>query len=355
MPRIPAGRRREEAERKHEERRQERQFCPPPINEPIEEPIEEPSVAVAMIEPEPIPAPPPKKPLPPASDLVAEEIERERRLAVAREELVFRRHELLAEGQDLSAAEYRLLQTGCPRVPGQNDYEYRQTFGEYLNREANRVQTILSLQGRAGSPADREAADALAEKTQRKLDVESPELEQRIRELQEQLSALHLAANVAKTAASDRHAAVSELKGEHLLPSFVRDEIAAARRVDEGDFGAELRKLESRIRSLRGLLDIDPENPVDLEVIKHHVSGNRHFGNDELECLKSVFEFSTEQRPGGVAHRFGAIRPEVWGKYLDEIRVELEAAESRIAAIAGGEQAASDQKIEAMRSHYVPN
>jgi len=334
MPRIPANKLKQQ-----------------PEPNPVDDPIEETTTAVAVAEP--IPAPPPKKPLPPASDLVAEEIERERRLAEAREQLVFRRHALLAEGQDLSASEYRLLQTGCPRVPG--DYENRVAFNEYLNREANRVQTILDLQNQAGSSQDRAAADALAETMQQRLSVESPAIVEKIAELQEQLSALHLAADSARTAAADRHQAVSELKGEHLLPTYVKDEIAAARRVDEGDFGAELRKLESRIVSLRGLLAIDPGSPDGREVVKHHVSGNRHFGNDELECLKSVFEFSTEQRPGGVAHRFGAIRPEVWGKYLDEIRVELEAAESRIAAIAGGEQAASDQKIEAMRSHYVPN
>ena len=335
-----------------------------PIEESIEAtPVAESSSVAATDPPEsapetpPEPIPQPKKaktPPPLVSDLVADELQREQRLAEAREELVFRRYELLKIGQDLSASEYRLLQTAIGKTPHLSDFECKQAFQQYLNKERLRVSKVLDLQGKAGSPSDREASDKQAEATARKRDAEAPGIEERICELQKQLQALRSEADAAQQAADARHQAVKSLCDEKLLPPFVLDEIASCRRENENEFAGELRNLEARKTQIVGTLEIDHNSPTGLAVIRNHVSGSRRFGVDELSRLGAMFEVSIEQRPGGIAHRFGKLRFDRWDAYLDSLREELVAVEARIEAIKEGEQADADRNIEEMRSYYVP-
>lgn len=314
-----------------------------------------PVVATAKPEPKPKPgvSPAPNK-CPPPSQLLAEEIARERRLAKAREELSFRRHELLADGLDLSPDEYRVLKTAVPGSPEQNGPEWQERFNRFLRKEDGRVETILSLQTAGGSPADRAASDKLAKTTATARDSQAPSLEEQIRELQNQLADLHQSATSAKSAADARHDADASLRDPKLLPGFINDELAALERRHTLDFGRELIQLEVRRGQLKGLLALDISTKEGLTSAKGHISGNRRFGPDEMARLKSAFEFSTEQRPGGVAYRFTKLRSGVWDDYLNELRAELDGVENRIAEIACGSQSDANRAIEALKSFHVP-
>lgn len=311
--------------------------------------------AVATIDPPEPPAAPPEpiEPPPPASALIQEEIERDRRLARVREELVQRRHALLARGGDLSVGETRLLQTALPKSPHETDFAYGERFNQFLNREEARVSKIVELQAAAGMPGDRETADKLAEKTAETLETEAPPIEEQIRQLQRQLDELRSAAANTKAAAAARHAAVVALKDEKLLPGFVKDELVAARRANEVDFGGELRQLESRRVQITGTLAVDVETPEGREVAKHHVQGNKRFGVDEFERLRYMFQCSETREGPLIGIKVGAMRPERWQAYCSELRRELAATETRIAELAGGKQVDADAAIEKLRSFYV--
>ena len=97
---------------------------------------------------------------------------------------------------------------------------------------------------------------------------------------------------------------------------------------------------------------LDPSTPEGFESAKNHVSGNSRFGLDVIARLKIVFEFSIEQRPGGLAHRFGKLRAGIWGEYLDELRAELADVGARIESIVGGRQVAADAEVQELQSFY---
>ena len=211
------------------------------------------------------PKPSPKKTSPPKpSDLLIEEVGRQRRLAEAIEQLVFRRHALLVDGQDLSSAEFRLLQTVLPTSPGQNPRDFKEQVDHFLKRENLRVSTIVGLQSAAGKPADREAADELVKTTQRRLDSEGPNLEEEILKLQTKLQELRSAATDSQTAADDRHDADRDLRAEKLLPEFIRDELNAIKRDHSVNFGRELGQLEARQISLTSVIALDCSATITL-------------------------------------------------------------------------------------------
>jgi len=323
-------------------------------SKPIEQ---EPLDAVAVADPPETPprktTPPKKKAaLPKPSDLLAEEIAREKRLAIAREELLFRRHTLLVDGLDLLVDEYRLLETAVPKSATLGDYDYSERFGHFLNRENKRVETIINLQAASGTPIDQAAADKLAKQTAVTRDDQGPALEAEIRERQAKLESLSRAATDAQSAANARHAADENLRDVKLLPPFIRDELNATHRQHTDDFGKELLQLETRQISLTSLLALDVESPEGITSCKLHAQGQPRFGDDEMSRLKHVFTFTAEQGPSGVSHRFEKLRPGVWEDYCDERRQELNDVEGRIESIANGQQAAANREIKALRSFY---
>ncbi len=286
------------------------------------------------------------------TDLVSEELAREERLARAREELTFRRFHLLQEGGDLSSSEMSLLQSAFPRRPELDQAIWCRGWDRHLRHENARVGQVLDLQSRAGTPADQTRADKLAESTAAKLDAEAPAMEEQIRELQNQIGAMQVAATNAKMAAIARHAATNSLQKKELLPIYIVDELNSLIQKHGRSFHHELQQLEGRQVSLVSLIALDvDESP---EVVKNHIGGNSRFGADHIERLKSAFTFSTEQRPGGVSHRFGNLRPGVWESYCQELGEELATVEARMAEIANGPQAAADAAVEQLKSHYVP-
>lgn len=336
--------------------------------EPKSEPIEE-TAAVATI------APPKKKPVPPKpSDLVDEEIRRERRLSEAREELSVRRRTLLADGQDLTPDEMRVLKTAVPRSPTGNQAIWNRDWDRFLRHEDVRIGRVLDLQEAAGTPTDRSTADKLAATSQKKMESEAPAIQEKIRKLQNELGELHQAATSAKSAADARHAAVTDLRDEKLLPQFILDELAALDRCHTRDFGRELVALETRRIQLQSVFAMDQASRGGLDIItgqvegggseedyrkarvgiKSHVGGQARFGVDEMARLQCVFEFSEERRPNGISYRFGKIRDGVWQDYITDLRSELVDVEGRIVAITNGSQSAADAEVEALRSFYLP-
>lgn len=320
-----------------------------PLPDVPDEPKADTPTSVATIEP---PRAPKKAPEP--SRFVVEEVKRERRLAEAREELSFRRHRLLQEGGDLSPDEYALLKTALPRRPDLDRGAWNQGWTRFLRHEDSRVQQVLTLQEAAGTPTDRTTADKLAVATAADSDLKIPTLEEEIRELQNQVGALRRAATSAKEAADARHAAVVGLCTKELLPSYILDEIDAHHHRSTIDFGRALQVLEGRQISLTSLLGLDTETPQGRAVVKGHVGGLARFGVDDMERLRTAFQFSTERVPGGTSYRFGNLRPGVWGSCCDEFRVELTDVESRIAKIVGREQATAVNEVEKLKSFYVP-
>ena len=319
------------------------------------EPVDSPAVAVAEPPPKPKPAKRRLRKKPAAakpSKLLAEEIARERRLAEAVEELVFRRHTLLADGLDLSVDEYRVLHTAVPKQPGQNNHAWKEQMGHYLKREHKRVQTIMDLQSAAGTPADQSAADQLAEKTAADRDGATPAIVEQMMELQSQLDGLNQAATNAESAADARHDANESLHDEKLLPQFVRDELDALRLCHKTDFGKELIQLETRRTQIQGALDLDVDDSADLVTIKGHVGGQDRFGFDEMDRLKNVFHYTDERVANGVSTRFGKIRPSVWRDYLDSLSAEMLDLEARIEELTNGEQATADMEVKKLRSFY---
>ena len=324
-----------------------------PSAETEPEPIDAPA-AVATAEP-PKPKPPKQKTAPPKpSALLTSEIDREKKLAIAREELAFYRHRLLSEGGELSANEMRMYQTGFPRSATESQAVWQAEWVKHLKHENARVERVINLQAAAGTPADQTRADKLAESTAAQLDAESPAIEDEIRELQAKLESLSRAATDARSAADARHEAVEQLRDKELLPGFVRDELDAAHTRHTRDFRRELQNLESRQISLQGLIALDPEDPANGAVIKSHIGNLARFGVDEIARLKHGFQFVAEQRPGGVAHRFGELRPGVWESCVEDLRTELVDVESRIAEIETGDKAEADAEVEKLKSFYLP-
>ena len=322
-----------------------------PSAETEPEPIDAPA-AVATAEP-PKPKPPKQKTAPPKpSALLTSEIDREKKLAIAREELAFYRHRLLSEGGELSANEMRMYQTGFPRSATESQAVWQAEWVKHLKHENARVERVINLQAAAGTPADQTRADKLAESTAAQLDAESPAIEDEIRELQAKLESLSRAATDAKSAAIARHAATNSLQKKELLPSYIVDELDSLIQKHGRSFHHELQQLEGRQVSLVSLIALDvDESP---EVVKNHIGGNSRFGADHIERLKSAFTFSTEQRPGGVAHRFGNLRPGVWESYCQELGEELATVEARMAEIANGEQATAAAEVAKLLAFYVP-
>ena len=327
---------------------------PPGVDRPLPEvpsapPIDDPA-AVAVAE---RPKPPNKKAAPPEpSDLIGEEIAREKRLALAREQLSFRRFHLLKAGSDLSSPEMSLLKTAVPRRPEIDRAAWNLNWDRFLRQENVRAGRVIHLQSAAGTPDDRAASDAAAVDTAAALAAEAPAIEEQIIELKNQLAGMHQAAGNAQAAADARRQAVANLKDTKLLPQFVRDELDSLTREHGRSFRYELQRLESRQNALTGLIALDPDESP--EVIKSHIGNDARFGADEIERLKHGFRFTAEQRPGGVAHRFGELRPGVWESCVEELRTELVDVESRIEEIADGQQREADAEIERLRSHYVP-
>ena len=306
------------------------------------------TAAAAVID---APEPPPNSP---ASDLLTAEVGRERRLAEAREELLFRRHALLAEGEEPSPDELRLLATAVPRSVSESDHAYRERLNKYLRRQEARVARIVALQVEAGSPSERKVADGLARKTAAELEAKSPTLEEQIRELQKQLDALRLAADNAQTAADVRHAAVAGLHDKRLLPPFVADQLASIERRHSHDFGKELINLEARRTQIEALLALNVTSPEGLQSAKLHVGGNSRFGPDEFERREHMFFCSRTNHGISTSVVTGQIRLDRWATYLADLRDELATVESRISEIAGGPQAAAKLDIDKLRSFYVP-
>ncbi len=315
--------------------------------------------AVATIDPpkkEPAkPEPPPKKTKPPTtSDLVTEEVMKQRRLAESCEELAFVRHALLADGQDLSPDQFRLYQTAVPRRPNEDRALWGRDWDRHLRKEDSRIEQVLSLQAAAGTTADQVKADKLVKDADAKRDKESPAIESEIRKLQAEWESLHQAATNAKSAADDRHIAVAALRDRKLLPGFVLDELNANHHRDTRSFGKDLLQLETRQTTIRGILALDVESPTGLAVAKNHVGGNSKFGADEF--ARRDFMFHTESWRDGINthHKTGGLQQNKWVEYLAELREELTGVENKIATIISGEQADADKEIESLRSHYLP-
>ena len=324
-----------------------------PVTEtPTGEPIDQ-AAAVAVAEPEPKPQPPKAK-TPPPSDLIAEELGRERRLAEAREALVFRRHTLLADGLELSSSEMRLLQAGFGKSATENEAVWRSQFAKHLRKEDSRVGQILDLQRRAGTPADQTAADTLVAQTAAKLDAEAPAIEEQIVELQNQLGTLHQAASNAKMAATVRHDADKNLRDPELLPQFIHDELAAIHREHTQDFGRDLLHLETRRTQIQSVIVLDVTTPEGREVAKHHVGGNPRFGVDEFTRLEAAFVCKSHKQGVNTMFSVGNLREDRWSEYVAELSAELIEVEGRIDEITTGDKAAADREVESLKSFYLP-
>ena len=309
------------------------------------------------------PKPPKKKsalgvaPVPaqaPPSPMLAEEIEREKRLAESREELAFRRADLLASGEDLSVDEFRVMKTAIPGCLERNGPAWRVEFDRFLAKQNARVGRILELQSAAGTPAERQKADGLERKTAAELDEKSPGIEEQIHELQKRLDALRSTASDAKQAAETRHKAVADLHDKRLLPNFIRDELASIERRHSHDFGKELINLETRRTQIEVLLALDVANPEGLTVAKLHVGGNSRFGPDDFERREHMFHCSRTDHGISVSFATGRLRADRWADYLADLLDELGIVETHIKEIAGGKQAAADEAVEKLKSFYVP-
>ena len=310
--------------------------------------------AVATLDP-PKPKARPKKPsAPEPSDLITDEIGREQRLAIAREDLVFRRHELLKSGDELSASEMRLLATAHPKSLSENDAIWQAAFAKWLRREDARVAKILALQESAGTPDDRNADDKLAQAAAEALGAQGPKIREQITTLQSQLDDLHQAAINAEQQAVARRQAVDDLKSTELLPAFVLDELAANHLRDTAAFERELNALGTRQTQIEGLLALDITTDAGAKIAEQHVGSVERFGGDTKSRVESVFNCTT-RRDGTNNHWIvGSIRREVWAAYLDELRGELTDVQARIADIVDGPAAEAQTTADTLKSLYVP-
>ena len=298
---------------------------------------------------------------PPQSPMLMEEVAREVRLSRAREELFFKRHSLLASGEDLSVDEFRVMKTAIPGSYDQNGPRWKVDFERFLAKQDSRVGRIVGLQSAAGTPAERQKADKLAETTREKLDAEGPGIEEQIRELQKQLDALRLAADNAQTAADVRHAAVAGLHDKHsdrsrtrLLPQFIRDELDSLERHHTRDFRKELINMETRRTQIESLFALDVATPEGLQAAKHHASGHAGFGPDEFARREHMFLCERINHGHSTSFVTGKLRTDRWADYLDQLRDELGIIETQLKEIAGGKQAEADEAVEKLRAFYVP-
>jgi len=286
--------------------------------------------------------------------LITAEVERARQLAHARECLIFRRHDLLAEGQELPPEEMRILQTACPKPLGQNPAIYNAAFAKWLRHEEARVVKILALQDRAGTPGVRQADDAHATVTAEALVKQGPTIREQILVLQANLDDLHQAATNAEQQGSSRRQAVIDLKSKALLPDFVLDELAANHRRNTAVFEREMIKLGVRQTQIKGILTLDVATAAGAKVAQSHVSSLERFGRTDRARVETFFTCTTRREGANTHWIVGGIRSEIWAGYLTDLGAEQVAVAARLQEIIAGPAAEAQAADDRLRSFYVP-
>jgi len=243
----------------------------------------------------------------------AEMVDQQARIEAAVEALFGR----LARDEALSANERLFLRQHAP--PNATTSVHK--FEAWLSSCTARVRAVLDLQAAAGSVADREQARQLEKTTAAKLATEGQQIEQQIAALQEQLATLAAAARKAQVAVERREQAVRDLQKDTLQPPRIKEQITVIYRANEID-RREFLRAESRLKSIVGLLALNPDVKEELERISDYAHGQQAFGGKRL----SDTVFPRERvSPRDIA--LPEFKPDEWQRHLAVLRAE--AAEHR--------------------------
>jgi len=196
---------------------------------------------------------------PPPDPQTAELVQANARAERAVEDLIAR----LARDENLSGDERLFLRQHAPPAETTSDV----AFSKWLAGQVARLRSIQQLQSAAGSAADRQhAADDLQAARQRQAE-QAPAIQEQIRRLQDQLATLAHAVAKCDNTVTRQDRAVEDLQKQTLLPQRIRESIQAVKRTNATDRAAFV-KAEGRIKSLAGILALDPTDAYQREQLR---------------------------------------------------------------------------------------
>jgi hypothetical protein len=263
--------------------------------------------AKAVLPDEPRPEPTAESPPDPAT---AEMVDQQAKIELAIEALFAR----LARDEALTANERLFLKQHCPPNAADNIH----AFTRWLDGCTGRVRAVLDLQAAAGSVADRQAAAAAAEEARQRQAEQAPPIQEQIAKLQAELQALADATAQAERDVARREKAVADLQIEHLQPPRIREQITVIKRANDSD-NRKFLNAEGRLRSITGLLRLDPSNKDQLAQIDAYAHGCVLFDGSRLS--DTVF-YRGPFVPKEI--RLPEFKIAEWNRHCDLLRIEAE-------------------------------
>lgn len=122
-----------------------------------------------------------------------------------------------------------------------------------VNNQLRRMNSVLRLQGIAGSSADREATALESETAAKLFDSEAPKLREKLAKLQTQLDGLERDSRLSAKRVEEQNEAVRQLK--ELTPEHVRESVRSEVSRIKSTIGREMSDAEIRVNELQCCLD----------------------------------------------------------------------------------------------------